>query len=79
MSKFTDQQYLKTDQYKGLIATSMRAFMSRALWRENSYGWFNWLFDTLLNFLRMQKFWNWVLVLLICGSCSSRIPAGWDI
>ena len=79
MSKFTDQQYLKTDQYKNSSNLNARVEIHRRF-STNPYGWFNWVFDRLLNLPEKTK-----ILELGCGpaymwqECSSRIPAGWDI
>jgi ubiquinone/menaquinone biosynthesis C-methylase UbiE len=79
MSKFTDQQYLKTDQYRDSSNLDARVEIHRRF-STNPYGWFNWLFDTLEKFPANAK-----ILELGCGpgylwrECSSRIPAGWDI
>ena len=79
MSKFTDQEYLKTDQYKDSSNLDARVEIHRRF-STNPYGWFNWVFDTLLKLPAKAK-------ILELGSgpaylwkeCSNRIPAGWDI
>jgi ubiquinone/menaquinone biosynthesis C-methylase UbiE len=79
MSKFTDQQYLKTDQYKDSSNLDARVNI-HARFSTNPYGWFNWLFDALTKLPTDVK-------ILELGSgpaylwkeCSSRIPVGWDI
>ena len=79
MSKFTDQEYLKTDQYKDSSNLDARVEIHRRF-STNPYGWFNWVFDTLLKLPANAK-------ILELGSgpaylwkeCSNRIPAGWDI
>jgi ubiquinone/menaquinone biosynthesis C-methylase UbiE len=79
MTKFTDQQYLKTDQYKDATNLDARVEIHKRF-STNSYGWFNWVFDTLLKLSSDAK-----ILELGCGpahvwrECSSRIPAGWDI
>ena len=79
MSKFTDQQYLKTNQYKDASNLDARMEIHKRF-STNSYGWYNWLFDILLKLPVNAK-----LLELGCGpaymwrECSSRIPAGWDI
>lgn len=79
MSKFTDQQYLKTDQYKD--ATNLNARLTtHERFSTNPHGWFNWVFDTLV---RLPE--NARILELGCGpavlwkSVSDRIPSGWDI
>ena len=79
MSKFTDQQYLKTDQYKDATNLDARVVIHKRF-STNSYGWFNWVFDILAKLPEKAK-----ILELGCGpaylwkECSSRIPAGWDI
>ena len=79
MSKFTDQQYLKSDQYKNSSNLDARMEIHKRF-STNSYGWYNWLFDILLKLPVNAK-----ILELGCGpaymwrECSSRIPAGWDI
>ena len=79
MSKFTDQQYLKTDQYKDSSNLDARVEIHKRF-STNPYGWFNWLFDTLLKLPSDAK-----ILELGCGpaymwkECSDRVPAGWDI
>ena len=79
LTKFTDQQYLKTDQYKDSANLNAREEIHRRF-STNPYGWFNWVFDILLKLPVDAK-----ILELGCGAaymwkeCSSRIPAGWDI
>ena len=79
MSKFTDQKYLKTDQYKNSSNLDARMEIHRRF-STNPYGWYNWLFDTLLKLPTNAR-----ILELGCGpaymwkECSNRIPAGWDI
>jgi ubiquinone/menaquinone biosynthesis C-methylase UbiE len=79
MTKFTDQQYLKTDQYKDTTNLDARVEIHRRF-STNPYGWYNWLFDTLLKLPPNAK-----ILELGCGpaymwkECSGRIPTGWDI
>jgi ubiquinone/menaquinone biosynthesis C-methylase UbiE len=79
MSKFTDQQYLKFDQYKD--ATNLNARLTiHEQYSTNSYGWFNWVFDTLIKLPVDAK-----ILELGCGpailwkSIFDRIPAGWNV
>jgi len=79
MSKFTDQQYLKTDQYKDSSNLDARVNI-HARFSTNPYGWFNWLFDALAKLPANAK----ILELgsgpaYLWTNCSNRIPAGWDI
>jgi ubiquinone/menaquinone biosynthesis C-methylase UbiE len=79
MSKFTDQNYLKADQYKDSSNLDARAAIHQ-LFSTNSYGWFNWVFDTLLKLPADAK-----ILELGCGpaymwkECASRVPSTWDI
>jgi len=79
MSKFTDQQYLKSDQYRDSSNLDARAVIHQRF-STNSYGWFKWVFDTLLKLPDNTK-----ILELGCGPAYlwkenvDRIPAGWDI
>ncbi len=79
MSKFTDQNYLKTDQYKDASNLNARVTIHDRF-STNPYGWFNWVFDTLIklppnsNILELGSG-----PVLIWKSCINRIPAGWKI
>lgn len=79
MSKFTDQQYLKTDQYRDSSNLDARVEIHRRF-STNPYGWFRWIFDTLSKLPESSK-----ILELGCGpahmwrECSSQIPATWDI
>ena len=79
MSKFTDQQYLKTDQYKDSSNLDARVAIHERF-STNPYGWFNWVFDTLMRLPARAR-----ILELGCGhgilwkSVADRIPAGWDI
>jgi ubiquinone/menaquinone biosynthesis C-methylase UbiE len=79
MSRFTDQQYLKRDQYKDSSNLDARVEIHNRF-STNPYGWFNWLFDALLKLPAHAK-----VLELGCGpaylwrECASRIPGGWDI
>lgn len=79
MSKFTDQEYLKEEQYRDSSNLDARAELHRRF-STNSYGWFPWIFDTL------EKLPEKAHVLeLGCGpaymwkECPDRIPNGWTI
>ena len=79
MSKFTDQQYLKTEQYSDASNLNARILIHERF-STNPYGWYPWIFDTL------EKLPNPARVLeLGTGSaamwkeCSDRIPADWEI
>jgi ubiquinone/menaquinone biosynthesis C-methylase UbiE len=79
MSRFTDRQYLKTDQYRDSSNLDARAEIHRRF-STNTYGWFNWCFGRLLKLPEDAR-----LLELGCGpaylwkECSSRIPADWNI
>jgi ubiquinone/menaquinone biosynthesis C-methylase UbiE len=79
VSKFTDQQYLKTDQYRDSSNLDARAAIHMHF-SINPHGWFNWFFDHLLKLPEDAR-----ILELGCGpaylwkECSSRIPAGWKI
>ena len=79
MSKFTDQQYLKTDQYKDSSNLDARVVIHQRF-STNSYGWFKWVFDTLLKLPVNAK-----ILELGCGhgllwkENTSRIPTGWNL
>ncbi len=79
MSKFTDPQYLKTDQYRDSTNLDARLEIHRRF-STNSYGWFHWIFDTLAK-LPVDA----VVLELGCGpaylwrNCVDRVPAGWRI
>lgn len=79
MTSFTDQQYLRNDQYKDATNLDARVAIHKRF-STNRYGWFNWVFDSLLRLPPEAK-----ILELGCGpaymwrECSNRIPAGWDI
>jgi len=79
MSKFTDQQYLKTDQYRDSSNLDARVVIHQRF-STNSYGWFKWVFDTLLTLADNAR-----ILELGCGSGYlwkeniSRIPPSWNI
>lgn len=79
MSKFTDQQYLTTDQYKD--ATNLNARLEiHKRFSTNPYGWFNWVFDTLTQLPRDAN----VLELgsgsgALWSNIANRIPENWNI
>ena len=79
MSKFTDQEYLKTDQYRDASNLNARAELHRRF-GTNSYGWFPWIFDTLETLPSPAH-----VLELGCGpgymwkECVDRIPDGWNI
>ena len=79
MSKFTDQNYLQTDQYKDSSNLNARVEIHNRF-STNSYGWFNWVFDALMKLPADAK-----ILELGCGpaymwkECASRVPSTWDI
>ena len=79
MSKFTDQQYLKTDQYRDSTNLDARVTIHQRF-STNPYGWFRWAFDTLLKLPENAK-----ILELGCGpgymwkENVNRIPAGWNV
>src|ERR1044071_7615624 len=79
MSKFSDQQYLKSDQYRDSSNLDARVVIHQRF-STNSYGWFRWVFDTLLRLPARTK----ILELgsghgLLWKENVSRIPAEWDL
>jgi ubiquinone/menaquinone biosynthesis C-methylase UbiE len=79
MSKFTDQQYLKNDQYKDSSNLDARVAIHQRF-STNEYGWFRWIFDTLLNLPSDAK-----ILELGCGhgllwkENANRVPPAWDV
>ena len=79
MSQFTDQHYLKTDQYKDSSNLDARAVIHQRF-STNQYGWFKWVFDTLLKLPENAR-----ILELGCGhgllwkENADRIPTGWNI
>ena len=79
MSKFTDQQYLKSDQYRDPSNLDARVVIHQRF-STNPYGWFKWVFDTLLKLPVNAR-----ILELGCGhgllwkENASRIPIGWDL
>ena len=79
MSKFIDQQYLKTDQYRDSSNLDARVVLHRHF-SVNPYGWFTWIFDTLAKLPEDAR-----ILELGCGPAYlwshniSRIPSGWNI
>src|ERR1041384_410164 len=79
MSKFTDQQYLKSDQYRDSSNLDARVVIHQRF-STNPYGWFKWVFDTLLKLPESAK-------ILELGSGPAylwkeninRIPEGWNV
>ncbi len=79
MSKFTDQQYLKSDQYKDSSNLDARVAIHQRF-STNPYGWMNWVFDHLLKLPTNAK----ILELgsgtgLLWKENATRIPSTWDI
>lgn len=79
MSKFTDQRYLKSDQYKDSSNLDARVVIHK-LFGTNPYGWMTWVFDHLLKLPEDAK-----ILELGCGpgylwkENEHRIPAGWRV
>jgi ubiquinone/menaquinone biosynthesis C-methylase UbiE len=79
VSKFTDQQYLKDDQYKDSSNLDARATIHNRF-STNPQSWTNWVFDHLLNLPDDAN-----ILELGCGPAYlwkeniQRIPAGWRI
>ena len=79
MSKFTDQEYLKNDQYRDESNLDARVELHRRF-STNSYGWFPWIFDSLESLPSTAR-----VLELGCGpgymwkECINRIPDGWSI
>jgi len=79
MSRFTDQQFLKTDQYCDSSNLDARVVIHQRF-STNPYGWFKWVFDALLKLPEHAK-----ILELGCGhgllwkENMGHIPAGWNI
>ena len=79
MSKFTDQDYLKNDQYRNASNLDARMELHKRF-STNPYGWFPWIFDTLETLPNPAR-----VLELGCGpgymwkECGDRIPDGWNI
>ena len=79
MSRFTDREYLTTDQYKNADNLNARIQIHRKF-STNPYGWYNWVFDTLAQLPANAR-----ILELGCGSAemwvniAGRIPESWDI
>jgi ubiquinone/menaquinone biosynthesis C-methylase UbiE len=79
MSKITDSHYLKTAQYHDSSNLDARVLLHQRF-SINSYGWFKWVFDTLLKLPEDAK-----ILELGCGPAylwkdnMSRVPADWNI
>lgn len=79
MSKYTDQEYLKKEQYKDASNLDARILVHERF-SENQQGWAAWVFDTYEMLPTSAK----VLELgsgsaFIWAQCPDRIPAGWEI
>lgn len=79
MSRFSDQKYLKSDQYKDSSNLDARVTLHKRF-STNPYSWMNWVFDSLLTLPE-----DATVLELGCGpgylwkENVSRIPTGWDI
>ena len=79
MSKFTDQEYLKNDQYRDSSNLNARVELHRRF-ATNSGGWYPWVFNILETFSPTAN-----VLELGCGpgymwkECLDRIPDGWSI
>jgi ubiquinone/menaquinone biosynthesis C-methylase UbiE len=79
MSKFTDQEFLKNNQYRDASNLNARAELHRRF-STNAYGWFPWVFDILETLPSIAR-----VLELGCGpgylwkECIDRIPEGWSI
>jgi ubiquinone/menaquinone biosynthesis C-methylase UbiE len=79
MSKITDPQYLKTEQYKDASNLNARVEIHRRF-STNAYGWNRWVFDALETLPQQAR-----VLELGCGPAylwaenADRIPAGWNI
>jgi ubiquinone/menaquinone biosynthesis C-methylase UbiE len=79
MSKYTDQAYLKSEQYKDASNLNARILIHQ-LYSGNKYGWAPWVFDVLESLPEKAN----VLELgsgpaFIWTQCPERIPAEWQI
>src|SRR5215216_4192737 len=79
MSRFSDQEYLKNDQYKDSSNLDARVAIHKRF-SMNPYGWMNWVFDHLLKLPEGAE-----ILELGCGpgylwqENIRRIPAGWRV
>jgi ubiquinone/menaquinone biosynthesis C-methylase UbiE len=79
VSRFSDQQYLKSDQYKDSSNLDARVEIHKRF-SVNSYGWMHWVFDRLLKLPEDAK-----ILELGCGpgylwvENADRIPTRWNI
>lgn len=79
MSRFSDPNFLKNEQYKNSVNLDARIELHR-LFSSNPYGWMRWIFDRLLILPADAK----ILELgsgtgLLWKENSARIPSAWDI
>ncbi|HEY3311123.1 MAG TPA: class I SAM-dependent methyltransferase [Anaerolineales bacterium] len=79
MPNFTDQEYLKNDQYHDSSNLDARMNLHQRF-STNPQGWFPWVFDTLDQLPRQAR----VLELgsgpgSLWSTCVERIPVGWVI
>ena len=79
MSRFTDQNYLKTSQYRDSSNLDARAALHQRF-STNPYGWQRWAFDHLLKLPQTAR-----ILELGCGPAylwkenAERIPPGWVV
>jgi hypothetical protein len=79
MSLFTDQRYLKHEQYKTAANLGARIALHRRF-SANPYGWQHWVFDQFAC-PNLPRSWNWAADAPICGlkisalSWSRKTPA----
>lgn len=79
MSRFTDLNYLKTDQYRDSSNLDARAAIHQRF-STNPYGWHKWAFDHLLKLPEEAR-----ILELGCGPAYlwqdniQRIPIGWNV
>lgn len=79
MSKFTDEEYLKDDQYRDSKNLDTRVIIHQRF-STNPYGWFKWVFDHLLALPENAR-----IMELGCGHANlwkenaDRIPTGWKV
>jgi ubiquinone/menaquinone biosynthesis C-methylase UbiE len=79
MSRFTDQQYLKDDQYRDSSNLDARLAI-HPRFSTNPYGWFNWIFDALSKLPSDAR-----ILELGCGTghlwknIADKFPAGWNV
>lgn len=79
MSRFSDSQYLRCDQYRDSKNLDARVIIHQRF-STNPYGWFKWVFDRLLTLPKDAR-----ILELGCGHANlwrenaNRIPAGWKV